>query len=62
MPEDKKYRLKNIRKTMIVMDLNSGQSLILSPQEISRELTEREIQSVPVRKHIGYKNVRLLKQ
>jgi len=62
MPEDKTYRLKNIRKTMIVMDLNSGQSLILSPQEISRELTEREIQSVPVRKHIGYKNVRLLKQ
>lgn len=62
MPEDKKYRLKNIRKMMIVMDLNSNQSLILSPQEISRELTEQEIQSVPVRKHIGYKNVRLLKQ
>lgn len=62
MPDDRKFRVKNIRTMMLVMDLDGGGSLILRPGEISRELTEVEKESPQVQKHVSYKRAEILKQ
>jgi len=61
MPEnEKKYRVKNVLRTVLVMDLDSGHGLFLKPHEV-RELTKLEVESPSVRKHIRLKRLRLLK-